>query len=238
MTILLLRQWRSTIHASSMDYFAQPLTSQVFAYHRALKARKMLVKIIKAVLIEGREKESNDPNSKRGLVDLIKEGEQLDDEHIVIVLIVNLLAGRETMVRVATWATIYLYGHPEVMQKAKEEQDEIIKRRPYSQKGYLIPKGWKVLVWQSAVHMDPKIYSNPKQFLPSRWDDLKPKSGTFQPFGAGSSYCPGADFAKLNISIFLYYFLLNYKLEQLNPGGPVNYLPSPDPADNCPAKII
>ncbi|XVF13588.1 hypothetical protein REPUB_Repub08aG0220300 [Reevesia pubescens] len=145
-----------------------------FAYHRALKARKMLVKIIQAVLVERREKESNDPNSKRGLVDLIKEveneeGEKLDDEHIVIVLIVYLLAGRETMGRAATWATIYLYD-------------------------------------------------NPKR--------------------VGSSSCPGADLAKLNISIFLHYFLLNYKLEQLNPGGPVNYLPSPDPADNCLAKII
>ncbi|TYH03611.1 hypothetical protein ES288_A09G233200v1 [Gossypium darwinii] len=40
----------------------------------------------------------------------------------------------------------------------------------------------------------------------------------------GSSTCPGAD--------------LNYKLVQLNPGGPVNYFPSPDPVDNCPTKII
>ncbi|OMO73160.1 Cytochrome P450 [Corchorus olitorius] len=104
--------------------------------------------------------------------------------------------------------------------------------------GYLIPKGWKVLVWHSAIHMDPEIYSNPKEFLPSRWDDLRPKAGTFQPFGAGSKTCPGADLAKLEISVFLHYFLLNYKLEQLNPGGPVDYLPSPDPVDRCRAKIV
>jgi hypothetical protein len=36
--------------------------------------------------------------------------------------------------------------------------------------GYLIPKGWKVLVWNRAVHMDPENYSNPKDFYPSRWD--------------------------------------------------------------------
>jgi hypothetical protein len=36
--------------------------------------------------------------------------------------------------------------------------------------GYLIPKGWKVLVWNRAVHMDPENYSNPKDFDPSRWD--------------------------------------------------------------------
>jgi hypothetical protein len=36
--------------------------------------------------------------------------------------------------------------------------------------GYLIPKGWKVLVWNRGVHMDPENYSNPKDFDPSRWD--------------------------------------------------------------------
>ncbi|KAK8498313.1 hypothetical protein V6N12_055832 [Hibiscus sabdariffa] len=219
-----------------------------------------------------------------GIIDFIKEvedenGEKLDDEHVILVLLIFLLAGHETAGRAGCWATVYLYNHPEVLQKAKEEQEGIIKRRPSSQKGltlseikqmkylskvidetlrsrtntfallreakkdtnlngYFIPKGWKVLVWHSAVHMDPEVYPDPKQFLPSRWDDPKLKAGGFLPFGAGSSTCPGADLAKLEISIFLHYFLLNYKFEQFNPGGPVNYLPSPEPADDCLARII
>jgi len=36
--------------------------------------------------------------------------------------------------------------------------------------GYTIPKGWKVLVWNRGVHMDPENYSNPKEFDPSRWE--------------------------------------------------------------------
>ncbi|OMP11712.1 Cytochrome P450 [Corchorus olitorius] len=103
--------------------------------------------------------------------------------------------------------------------------------------GYFIPKGWKVFVFQGAVHMDPEIHSNPQQFLPSRWDDFKPKAGTFQPFGAGSRVCPGSDLGKLEISIFLHYFLLNYKFEQLNPRSPLIHLPTTDPIDNCRAKI-
>ncbi|KAH1089642.1 hypothetical protein J1N35_016899 [Gossypium stocksii] len=265
--------------------FCTPINIPGFAYHKAVKARKKLVKEIQGVLGEKRERKRNDPNSKIGLIDVIREaedskGEKLDDEYITIILVMFLIAGRETSGRAATWATIYLYHHPHVLQKAKEEQEKIMKRRPFSQKGltlseikqmkylskvidetlrrrtnvfalfreakndthlngYFIPKGWKVLVWQSAVHMDPKFYPNPKEFLPSRWDDFKPKAGAFLPFGAGSSTCPGADLAKLVISIFLHYFILNYKLEQLNPGGLVNYLPcSPDPADNCPARIF
>ncbi|XVF52396.1 hypothetical protein PTKIN_Ptkin05aG0014900 [Pterospermum kingtungense] len=255
-----------------------------FAFHRAVKARKMLSESIRAVVAERRKRESKDPNSNSGLIDLImevkdEEGEKLDVEKIVIALLVVLLAGRETSGRAASWATIYLHDYPEVLQKAKEEQEEILKRRPSSQKGltlgeikqmkylskvidetlrirtntfallreaktdanlngYFIPKGWKVLVWQSAVHMDPEIYPNPNEFLPSRWDKQKPKAGSFLLFGGGTRICPGADLAKLQISIFLHYFLLNYKLEQINTGGPIPYLPVPRPANNCLAKVI
>ncbi|KAK8338020.1 hypothetical protein V6Z12_A09G223700, partial [Gossypium hirsutum] len=265
--------------------FCTPINIPGFAYHKVVKARKKQVKEIQGVLGEKRERKRNDPNSKIDLIDVIREagdskGEKLDEEYIIIILVMFLIAGRETSGRTATWATIYLHHHPHLLQKAKEEQEKIMKRRPSSQKGltlseikqmkylskvidetlrrrtnvfalfreakndthlngYFIPKGWKVLVWQSAVHMDSEIYPNPKEFLPSRWDGFKPKVGAFLPFGAGSSTCPGADLAKLVISIFLHCFTLNYKLEQLNPGGPVNYLPcSPDPADNCPARII
>lgn len=36
--------------------------------------------------------------------------------------------------------------------------------------GYTVPKGWQVLVWTRGVHMDPEVYTNPKEFDPSRWD--------------------------------------------------------------------
>ncbi|CAK9168453.1 unnamed protein product [Ilex paraguariensis] len=51
--------------------------------------------------------------------------------------------------------------------------------------GYLIPKGWKVMTWFRSVHLDPTIYPDPKEFNPSRWDELTPKAGTYLPFGAG-----------------------------------------------------
>lgn len=38
-----------------------------------------------------------------------------------------------------------------------------------------------------------------------------PKAGSFLPFGGGSRLCPGNDLAKLEIAIFLHYFLLGYK---------------------------
>lgn len=103
--------------------------------------------------------------------------------------------------------------------------------------GYTIPKGWKVLAWFRSIHLDPEIYPNPKEFDPSRWDDYNAKAGTFLPFGAGSRLCPGNDLAKLEISIFLHHFLLNYQLERLNPESKIRYLPHTRPHDNCLAVI-
>ncbi|KAK8542298.1 hypothetical protein V6N12_014899 [Hibiscus sabdariffa] len=103
--------------------------------------------------------------------------------------------------------------------------------------GYLIPKGWKVLVWFRSIHLDPEIYPNPREFNPSRWDDHIAKPNTFLPFGAGSRLCPGNDLAKLEIAIFLHHFLLNYQLERVNPESRVRYLPHTRPADNCLARV-
>ncbi|XVE65259.1 hypothetical protein DITRI_Ditri07aG0166800 [Diplodiscus trichospermus] len=256
-----------------------------FAFYKALKARKMLIKILQGVLDERRAKsEIIDPNEKRGMIDLLMEiedenGQKLQDEDIIDLLLMFLLAGHESSAHAAMWAIICLHNHPEILQMAKEEQNEILKKRPSTQKrltlkdiremnylqmvidetlrrssisfanfreakvdvninGYLIPKGWKVLVWNRAVHMDPEVYPNPKEFHPARWENHKPRAGSFLPFGAGSRICPGADLAKLEISIFLHYFLLNYRLEQINPRGPMVYLPLPRPMNNCLAKVI
>ncbi|CAM8899450.1 unnamed protein product [Rhodiola kirilowii] len=102
---------------------------------------------------------------------------------------------------------------------------------------YIIPKGWKVVTWFRTVHYDPEVYPNPLQFNPDRWRGFVPKAGSFLPFSAGSRLCPGNDLAKLEISIFLHHFLLDYKLERENPKCPLMHLPHTRPYDNCYGKI-
>ncbi|KAE8677567.1 defensin-like protein [Hibiscus syriacus] len=229
--------------------FSSPINIPGFAFHRTLNARKMLIKIIQSVLSERREKESKVPNARKGIIDFIKEfedeeGEKLDDEHIIIEEQEEIIKRRPSTQKDLTLSEIkqmkYLSKVIDETLRSRTNTSTLLReaKKDTNLNGYFIPKGWKVLVWHSAVHMDPEIYHNPKQFLPSRWDDLKLKAGGFLPFGAGSNTCPGADLAKLEISILLHHFLLNYKFEQLNPRGPVNYLPSPEPADDCRAKII
>ncbi|KAH7862440.1 hypothetical protein Vadar_004799 [Vaccinium darrowii] len=255
-----------------------------FAYYKALKARRNLVAIFQSIVDERRKRRKEGQTTlKKDMMEALLEvqdenGRKLDDEEIIDVLVMYLNAGHESSGHITMWATLFLQEHPEVFQKAKAEQEAVIRNRPPTQKGltlkeirqmdylskvidetlrvvtfsfvvfreakadvnisgYTIPKGWKVLVWFRNVHFDPEIYPDPKKFNPSRWDGLTPKAGTFLPFGAGSRLCPGNDLAKLEIAIFLHYFLLDYKLERQNPGCGLMYLPHQRPKDNCLGKI-
>ncbi|KAJ4710266.1 Cytochrome P450 family ent-kaurenoic acid oxidase [Melia azedarach] len=257
-----------------------------FAYHRALKARKNLVAILQSIVDERRKKSKLGDNfgkKKKDMMDQLlsvedENGKKLEDEEIIDLLVMYLNAGHESSGHTMMWATVFLQEHPEFLEKAKAEQEWIIKKRPPTQKGlnlkeiremdylnkvidetlrivtfsltvfreakkdvnisgYTIPKGWKVLVWFRSVHLDPEIYPNPKEFNPSRWDNFTPKAGSFLPFGGGSRLCPGNDLAKLEIAIFLHHFLLNYRVERLNPQCPLMYLPHSRPIDNCLARL-
>ncbi|XP_059428646.1 beta-amyrin 11-oxidase-like [Corylus avellana] len=256
-----------------------------FAFHKAFKARKELVKILQSILDKKRmtAKSDDEHKGKKDMMDLLMEvededGQKFVDEDIVDLMLGFFAAGFGSTTTSTLWAMVHLSEHPEALKKAMEEQEEIMKRRPSTQKGlnfqdikqmkylaavidemlrttnlfgifreakvdvsmngHTIPKGWKVLVWFGVVHMDPNIYENPQDFNPSRWDKLKAaKGGTFLPFGAGSRSCPGSDLAKLVITIFLHYFLLNYKLKRLNSESPLSFTGGLMFKDNCLAKV-
>ncbi|XLR68047.1 hypothetical protein HN51_015098 [Arachis hypogaea] len=102
---------------------------------------------------------------------------------------------------------------------------------------YIIPKGWRAVVWQKACHMSSEYFKNPEEFDPSRWDDKNnTNGGAFFPFGVGTRICPGRDLTKIEMLIFLHHFVRNYKFEQINPESPVSY-PITVPKDNCLAKV-
>ncbi|KAM1034085.1 hypothetical protein PS1_037818 [Malus domestica] len=230
-----------------------------FAFHKALKARKGMVKIIQGI-VDGR-RARNEPQISKERTDLTDMLIETEDENAHATL----------------WATLFLHEHSEYYQKAKAEQLEILKTASpeegfnfrgtkqmeylskvidetlrivnvslYSYReaatevkifGYTIPRGWKVMMWYRGIHLNPEYYPDPKEFNPSRWNESNAKAGSFIPFGMESRLCPGIDLTKLEITIFLHYFLLNYELERLNPAIGVSYLPHPRPKDNCLAKI-
>ncbi|CAK9321528.1 unnamed protein product [Citrullus colocynthis] len=270
----------------ALGFISLPINFPGFSFHKSLKARKQLLKKLQSIinqkrLVKKREGESWEAKDMMDLLIELKDedGEELDDETIIDLIFGKLFAGHETSAYTAMWAVLFLTNHPHIFQQAKEEQEDIIRRRPTTQKGVtlsevkqmkflyqvidetlrvggitfmvfreavvdveingkMIPKGWKVIPWFGELYMDEKQFPSPQEFNPSRWDNFVATPGAFIPFGLGSRFCPGSDLAKLEISIFLHYFLLNYKVEQLNPQCQKTCLPFPHPKDKCLAKVL
>ncbi|KAE8099386.1 hypothetical protein FH972_017371 [Carpinus fangiana] len=213
----------STTQNLFYDYFEGLLSKAInipgFTFHKAFKARKELVKILQSILDKKRMRAKSDDEheGKKDMMDLLMEvededGQKFVDEDIVI----------DEMLRTTNLFVVFREAKVDISMNGS----------------HTIPKGWKVLVWFGIVHMDPDIYESPQDFNPSRWDtNIKAKRGTFLPFGAGSRTCPGNDLAKLVITIFLHYFLLNYKLKQLNPKSPLRFTMGLMFEDNCLAEV-
>uniref|UniRef100_A0A453CEY9 Cytochrome P450 87A3 n=1 Tax=Aegilops tauschii subsp. strangulata TaxID=200361 RepID=A0A453CEY9_AEGTS len=92
-------------------------------------------------------------------------------------------------------------------------------------KGYTIPKGSKIMVSPSSIHLDPTIYKDPNAFNPWRWKDTtEPMGGSskeFMAFGGGLRLCVGADFAKLEMAVFLHCLVTKYSWKVIKGGNMV-----------------
>jgi len=95
-------------------------------------------------------------------------------------------------------------------------------------KGYTIPEGWTVMICPAAVHLNPDTYKDPDVFNPWRWkrhmQDISETVGgskDFMAFGWGLRFCAGADFAKLQMTIFLHYLVTKYRWKVISGGNMV-----------------
>ncbi|KAL8503284.1 hypothetical protein ACS0TY_022141 [Phlomoides rotata] len=88
-------------------------------------------------------------------------------------------------------------------------------------KEYTIPANWAIMVCPPAVHLNPSKYTNPLDFNPWRWEgiDTSVASRNFMVFGGGLRVCVGADFAKVQMAVFLHSLVTKYKLKPSKGGG-------------------
>ncbi|XP_057433231.1 ent-kaurenoic acid oxidase 1-like [Lotus japonicus] len=112
-----------------------------FAYHKAFKARKKLVAIFQSIVDERRKQRKEFvPQKVKDMMDALidvedDKGRKLGDEELIDIMLMYVNAGHESSGHATMWATYFLQKHPEYLQKAKAEQEEIIKKRPPTQKG-------------------------------------------------------------------------------------------------------
>lgn len=76
-------------------------------------------------------------------------------------------------------------------------------------KGFVIPKGWKVLVFLMGKHLDATIYDDPGTFNPWRWQNSTSDTH-FTPFGTGPRCCPGAKLVNITLAVFLHFLVTKY----------------------------
>ncbi|XAR64036.1 (+)-abscisic acid 8'-hydroxylase [Bertholletia excelsa] len=103
-------------------------------------------------------------------------------------------------------------------------------------KGYLIPKGWKVMPLFRNIHHNPKFFSNPHIFDPSRFK-ISPKPYTFMPFGNGVHACPGNELAKLEMLIMTHHLVTKFRWEVVGSQNGIHYGPFPVPLHGLPARF-
>ncbi|GMP44016.1 hypothetical protein CsSME_00013266 [Camellia sinensis var. sinensis] len=103
-------------------------------------------------------------------------------------------------------------------------------------KGYLIPKGWKVMPLFRNIHHNPEFFNNPQKFDPSRFD-IVPKPYTFMPFGSGVHACPGNELAKLEMLILTHHLVTKFRWEVVGSKSGIQYSPFPVPLGGLPAKF-
>ncbi|KAI4383861.1 hypothetical protein MLD38_009656 [Melastoma candidum] len=103
-------------------------------------------------------------------------------------------------------------------------------------KGFLIPKGWKVLPLFRSIHHCEDFFPQPEKFDPSRFE-VAPKPNTYMPFGNGMHSCPGSELAKLEILILLHHLTLTYRWEVVGDGEGIQYGPFPVPKRGLPIKV-
>ncbi|XP_072148346.1 abscisic acid 8'-hydroxylase 3 isoform X1 [Setaria viridis] len=77
-------------------------------------------------------------------------------------------------------------------------------------KGFLIPKGWKVMPLFRNIHHSPDYFQDPHKFDPSRFQ-VAPRPNTFLPFGNGLHACPGNELAKLEMLVLIHHLVTGYR---------------------------
>nr|XP_017228850.1 PREDICTED: beta-amyrin 28-oxidase-like [Daucus carota subsp. sativus] len=83
--------------------------------------------------------------------------------------------------------------------------------------GITIQKGMKAYWTTYTTHYNPEYFHEPGKFDPSRFEGNRIAPFIFVPFGGGRRMCPGKEYARLEILVFLHNIVTKFRLENVSP---------------------
>ncbi|XP_030959352.1 beta-amyrin 28-monooxygenase-like [Quercus lobata] len=102
---------------------------------------------------------------------------------------------------------------------------------------FTIPKGWKTFWTPYSTHKNPKYFQDPEKFNPSRFEGNGPEPYTFVPFGGGPRMCPGREYARLEILVFMHNVVTRFKWEKAILDEKLSFYVSPIPVNGLPIYL-
>ena len=95
------------------------------------------------------------------------------------------------------------------------------------------------LYWNAhSTHKNPEFFSEPEIFDPSRFEGRGPAPYTFVPFGGGPRMCPGKEYARLEILVFIHHLVKRFRWEKLIADEEIVVNPFPVPANGLPVRLF
>lgn len=76
------------------------------------------------------------------------------------------------------------------------------------------------------------------KFDPSRFEGAGPQPYTFVPFGGGPRMCPGKEYARLEILVFMHHIVTRFRWEKIFPDEKFVVSPMPIPAKQLPVRLF
>ncbi|KAF5816126.1 putative cytochrome P450 [Helianthus annuus] len=182
-----------------MGLVSIPLAIPGTAHHKCLKK---VMKVLKNMLEERRAKpnEANTDFFDYVLEELKKDDTILTEEIALDLMFLLLFASFETTSLAVIVAIKLLTDNPRALKELTEEHEKILRDRENPVSG---------LTWKEYKSMTFTF-----QDL-----DLTGASQNFMAFGGGLRFCSGADFARLEMAIFLHCIVTRYRWQLVKGGG-------------------
>ncbi|KAJ7956892.1 Cytochrome P450 [Quillaja saponaria] len=108
----------------------------------------------------------------------------------------------------------------------------------FTYEGFQIHKGFKFHWNVFATHKNPGYFPNPEKFDPSRFEGNGPVPFSYIPFGGGPRMCPGNEYTRLKVLVFIHNVITEFKWEKVFPDEKIVYDPILIPVKGLPIRLF